>query len=321
MIQIFRIRFIAVPILSLAQVVLAQQVIVVPERSRAVMIDGKLAPGEWDDAAQLPLGNLERVYVKQSNDYVWMAVQFLTCGMFALDFYVQPADGSLYDLHSSAKIGEREFQGNSWPEHWTWWNNEGWTANWSRVDSFEQRTFLPQTFREYQISRRRFAGQTWRVMFELQLPAKPEWRMLTFPEGAQNNSSRRWITLQLLRGGTEEAEVLAAEGHYDHGALTKDLAELDATWADTFIDTSGPTVRNKREMLEVVKNGPKFESLRIDDRKIQVYGDTAVVTGRFTLTSLNNGKKDSEAGRFTDVWIRQNGKWLCVAAHSTTLGP
>ena len=306
--------------LPLTPVVLAQQVIVVPERSRAVMVDGKLSPGEWNDAAQFPLGNLARAYVKQSNDYVWMAVQCLTCDMFALDFYVQPADGSLYDLHSSAKIGERKFQGNSWAEPWVCWNNEGWTANWSRVDSFELRTFLPQNFREYQISLQRFAGETWRVMFELRLPAEPQWQTLAFPERAHNNSTPQWMILQLGRG-SEEAEVGAADDQYTHGSLTKDLSELDSVWAETFIDTSGSVVRNKREMLEAIKNGPKLQSLRVDDRKIQVYGDAAVVTGRFTLTSLRNGKRDSEAGRFTDVWIKQNGKWLCVAAHSSTLGP
>ncbi len=284
------------------------------------MIDGKLTPGEWDDAAQFLLGNLARVYVQQSHDYVWLAVECLTCDMFALDFYVQPADGSLYDLHSSAKIGERKFQGNSWPEPWTWWNNEGWTANWSRVDSFEQRTFMPQRFREYQISRQRFAGETWRVMFELQLPAEPNWQTFAFPEGARNNSSQHWMSFQLHKGEDEKAEVLAAEGHYDHGSLTRHLAELDSTWAETFIDTSGPIVRNKREMLDVIKNGPKLKSLRIDDRKIQVYGDAAVVTGRFTVTSVNNGKKETDAGRFTDVWVKQHGKWLCVAAHSSAIG-
>ena len=119
----------------------------------------------------------------------------------------------------------------------------------------------------------------------------------------------------------EEAEVLAADDHYTHGSLYKDLAELDSVWADTFIDTSGAVVRNKREMLETIKNTPKLESIMIDDRKVQVYGDTAIVTGRFTATAIENGKKATESGRFTDVWVKQNGKWLCVAAHSSTIGP
>lgn len=181
-------------ILSLPRVAIAQQVITVPKGNHVVMIDGKISPGEWDDAGRFSLGGLAHVYVKQSEGYLWMAVECLTCEMFALDFYVQPADGLLYDLHSSAKIGERKFQSGSWPEPWTWWNNDRWVANWSRVDSFENREFLPQKVREYQISRQRFTGDTWRVMFELQLPAKPEWRTSRFPQEAKNMSTEHWIT-------------------------------------------------------------------------------------------------------------------------------
>jgi hypothetical protein len=89
------------------------------------------------------------------------------------------------------------------------------------------------------------------------------WQSLLFAAVA----TASWVLVGSPTSGavqSKEAEVLEAESHYDHGTLTKDLAELDATWAETFIDTSGPTVRNKREMLDVVKNGPKLDSLRID---------------------------------------------------------
>jgi hypothetical protein len=174
----------------------AQRTINVPEGNHAVMIDGKLSPKEWDDATTFPLGKRARVYVKQSRGYVWMAVECLAGDDFALDFYIRPGRGSLYDLHSSAKLGERRLQGSSWSDDWKWWNNEGWVANWTRVDSFEQRTFLPQKVREYQISRERFTGNNWRVMFALILPAHPEWQTFTFPEGATSTSTEHWMVLQ-----------------------------------------------------------------------------------------------------------------------------
>lgn len=175
----------------------APRTLTVPQGNHAVMIDGKMDPGEWDDAAEFPLGDVARIYVKQSGDYVWMAVELIKGSYFALDFYLQPADGVRYDLHSSAKLGERRQQGRAWPADWTWWNNDGWVANWSRVQSFEQRTFLPQRVREYQISRRRFAGKAWRVMFELLVPGKPEWHTLSFPTDATDTSPKRWLVLEL----------------------------------------------------------------------------------------------------------------------------
>jgi len=55
----------------------AQKVIAVPEGKNLVMIDGKLNRGEWDDATQFGLGDLARVYVKQSHGYVRMTIELL----------------------------------------------------------------------------------------------------------------------------------------------------------------------------------------------------------------------------------------------------
>ena len=197
MINLTRDWFVAIALLSVTQVATAQQVIRVPNGSRVVMIDGKLSAGEWDDAAQFSIGDVARGYIKQSRGYVWMAVERLSGDDFALDFYLQPSDRSLYDLHSSAKIGERKLQGSFWSDHWTWWNNDRWAANCSRVDSFEQRKFLPQKVREFQIARERFAGDTWLVMFELLLPAQRKWQTLIFPQGARNTSTEHWMLFNL----------------------------------------------------------------------------------------------------------------------------
>jgi hypothetical protein len=183
-------------ILVFGSAAFAQQGITVPKGDHLVMIDGKLTPGEWDDAAQFSLGDKAHLYVKQSRGYVWMAVECLAGDDFTVDLYLQPADGLLYDLHSSAKIGERKLHGASWSDQWTWWNNDRWVANWSRVDSFEKRRFLPQKVREYQISRARFTGKTWRVMFELMLPAEPKWQTFAFPEDAKSTTTEHWIVLQ-----------------------------------------------------------------------------------------------------------------------------
>lgn len=192
----FQLSLIFVLIMFWVSVAAAQHTIRVPTSNRTVMIDGKLSPNEWSDAARFRLGNLADVYVKQSRGFVWLAVERLNGNDFALDLYIQPGDGAIYDLHSSAKLGERMLQGTSWSDEWKWWNNEGWIANWSRVSSFEQRTFLPEKIREYQISRGRFAGDTWRIMFSLMLPAQPQWGTFSFPESAKSTSTEHWMVLQ-----------------------------------------------------------------------------------------------------------------------------
>ena len=63
-----------------------------------------------------------------------------------------------------------------------------------------------------------------------------------------------------------------------------------------------------------------IESLIVDQVKITVYGNAAVATSRFAIKAKEeNGNRADEIGRATDTWVKQNGKWMCVAAHSSEI--
>lgn len=114
------------------------------------------------------------------------------------------------------------------------------------------------------------------------------------------------------------AQVAAREDRYSDGSLRKNRAELEDVLARTFIDTNAQGVtRDKSHEIEAIMNAPRLDSLTVQDRKIQIYGDVAVVTSQFTASGKAEGKPFVYVGRFTDVWSRQNGKWVCVAVHSS----
>ena len=54
--------------------------------------------------------------------------------------------------------------------------------------------------------------------------------------------------------------------------------------------------------------------LRCDDVRIRILGDSAIIHAR-TLYTRPDGA--AGGGRYTDIWQRQGGRWLCVAAHVT----
>jgi ketosteroid isomerase-like protein len=56
--------------------------------------------------------------------------------------------------------------------------------------------------------------------------------------------------------------------------------------------------------------------LTAHDVEIRLFGDTAIIHAR---TSYRTADGRPGGGRYTDVWARQNGKWLCVSAHVTRL--
>jgi hypothetical protein len=47
--------------------------------------------------------------------------------------------------------------------------------------------------------------------------------------------------------------------------------------------------------------------------------NTAVVTGTYHTKGIFGTKPYEHFGRFTDTWIFQDGKWFCVASHSSLL--
>jgi hypothetical protein len=88
--------------------------------------------------------------VKSSGEFVHVGVRFPEGRSGFTGLYVAAQGGGIYDLHASAKLGERQLQSGKWPECSNWWNNRGRVANVSQMESFENRTFLPASVRESQ---------------------------------------------------------------------------------------------------------------------------------------------------------------------------
>jgi ketosteroid isomerase-like protein len=55
-------------------------------------------------------------------------------------------------------------------------------------------------------------------------------------------------------------------------------------------------------------------NLAAHDVEIRMFGDVAIIHARTSYTTAD-GRPG--AGRYTDVWARQNGRWLAVSAHVT----
>ena len=85
------------------------------------------------------------------------------------------------------------------------------------------------------------------------------------------------------------------------------------------IHTTGETL-TRSQVLEMCRKPPvPIESFTIDDVSVRVFGDSAVVTGRTTVT-VGGTSPATVKLRFTDVFIRRSGRWLAVASHATTTG-
>ena len=80
----------------------------------------------------------------------------------------------------------------------------------------------------------------------------------------------------------------------------------------------GTGVCTKAEMMAEHRSGArKIDTVRHDDFRVRVYGDTAVMTFRGNNTMERNGKSITGFVRTTDVYVKQDGVWKIVV-HQVT---
>ncbi|HUQ24759.1 MAG TPA: nuclear transport factor 2 family protein [Burkholderiales bacterium] len=99
----------------------------------------------------------------------------------------------------------------------------------------------------------------------------------------------------------------------------RSVAESDAGWfernlADDFVNSNPDgSLSDRAAFLQQIAR-PGVANLRCEDVRIQLIGDAAIVRGRTVYTRAGG---QPGAGRYTDVYARRGGRWLCIAADVT----
>ena len=101
----------------------------------------------------------------------------------------------------------------------------------------------------------------------------------------------------------------------------KDLAALDALIAEDLVYThSTARLDTKQSLLGAMESGATvYTSVVPSDVAAQDLGNTVVLTGSARIGVMSQGRPNSFAVRFTDVWSNQTGQWRMVAWQSTRL--
>ena len=120
--------------------------------------------------------------------------------------------------------------------------------------------------------------------------------------------------------GVEQA-LMQIEQELTDTLIKGDPSASERYLADSFTFT-GPDgmVSTKAQNIADMKSGAlKIESSKIEDMKVRVYGDTAVVTYATTDKGTYKGRDISGQYRWTDVFVKQNGKWQLVSGQGTPI--
>jgi uncharacterized protein (TIGR02246 family) len=133
-----------------------------------------------------------------------------------------------------------------------------------------------------------------------------------------------FVVLPALSVAAPQEDVTAATRAWVEAYNSRDPQKILALYAAdaVFWGTSSPTLRDTPELIaDYFKSSPSQPNARVElgDFKVRTWGDTAASTGSYTFTDMRDGQIVRRPARFSFVYRRQNGRWLIVDHHSSSV--
>ena len=125
------------------------------------------------------------------------------------------------------------------------------------------------------------------------------------------------------KGGNVEEQITVLSNQLTQAFAKADTGFMEKHLADGFtaIHSDGKLSAKAQEIENVKSGAIKWESVDVHERKIRVYGDTAVVIALASSKGTLSGKPYSGDFRSTTFWVKQKGNWKVVAFQSTRVPP
>jgi Domain of unknown function (DUF4440) len=126
---------------------------------------------------------------------------------------------------------------------------------------------------------------------------------------------------QQAKDDSQQTKLLVMEHLWNEAQVNRDSRALDGMIGANFVNTEyDGEVSDKSKFLADIKD-PQFnlDSLTIQDLKVSMYADSAVVVGIYHTKGTYQRKLYDHLGRFTDTWVFTEGRWQCVASHTSLL--
>jgi ketosteroid isomerase-like protein len=115
-----------------------------------------------------------------------------------------------------------------------------------------------------------------------------------------------------------QSELRALEKRREAAVQSQDFATLQTIYSPDFIAVTadGQFVTRDQLFMVIRKSSQQF-NFDTEDFRIVSSGSTAVFYGRL-VAKMSDGKT-AFASRFSQVFVKKNGAWICIAGQSTPL--
>jgi ketosteroid isomerase-like protein len=115
----------------------------------------------------------------------------------------------------------------------------------------------------------------------------------------------------------QQSALIDAERAWTDTYKTHDVKVMQQLAADDFVftDEQGAFL-NKQSYIKSLDD-VKVEGYTMTDLQAFIYGNAGIVTGIWTGKYTVGGKDASGSSRFTDTFVRHDGRWYIVASHDS----
>jgi ketosteroid isomerase-like protein len=113
------------------------------------------------------------------------------------------------------------------------------------------------------------------------------------------------------------SQIIALENKWNAAYKRGDIAAMESLLAGDFIITveDGSTFSKSGYIAHNGDSTLHIEITEMSGLNVRMHGNAAVVTGAYHEKGLSKGKPYEFRDRFTDVWMKVNGKWQVIASH------
>jgi ketosteroid isomerase-like protein len=120
-------------------------------------------------------------------------------------------------------------------------------------------------------------------------------------------------------GADETQALIAVDKRMQHAFVTRDVAALDQIFTDDYVLVlSSGRERTKKDILDDVRSPDnQWEVNETSGWKVKVHGDLAIVVATLHQKGVDHGQAFDSNVKFSDTYIRENGKWRNIHAHAS----
>ena len=117
--------------------------------------------------------------------------------------------------------------------------------------------------------------------------------------------------------------LIETDQRQQHAYVARDWKALDEIFTDDYVLVlSNGTQRTKAEILrEAAKPDSTWEINETSGWQVRVHGDLGIVVAELHQKGTSGGQAFDSVVKFSDTYVRENGRWRNVHAHASKSVP